>query len=235
MSGTLRKSTTLDYRLPPTVESIQQGWLNTCQGSARIVSALYLVINISRVCSRSWQPCCWASWNSDNLDAGRHNSRGGLLALEITGYASVFLNISACISSFILADRLGDVPYRAARDSSVPLGGQAAMEQQSILRKYGIGALWQWIVWHCQSLGCLLYVGAWCIFAQLLTYIWLQESKETRIVISILVGFCILPFSVGQLPRISPVLPPASPASTQHMRFPDSKRFPSMVTSHYGR
>lgn len=53
------------------------------------------------------------------------------------------------MSCFILLDRLGEVPYRASRDKNVPMGGRIVSGQEGILRIYGVGALWQWVVWHC--------------------------------------------------------------------------------------
>ena len=43
-------------------------------------------------------------------------------------------------------------------------------------------------------LGLLCFIiGACCIFAQLLLYAWLQESKATRISLTVLVGFSVMP------------------------------------------
>lgn len=72
------------------------------------------------------------------------------LALAITGYVSLLLNMSACMSCFILVDRLGELSYNAAQDHQLTKGGTVTMQQQGILRLYGIGALWPWVVWHCQ-------------------------------------------------------------------------------------
>ena len=130
------------------------------------------------------------------------------MALDVVGFSSIFLNISACISCFILLDRLGEIPYHAARDSNVPLGGKISVPQHRILRIYGIGALWRWVVWHCEFskqlvtffkltnnfLGLLCFImGACGIFAQLLLYVWLQESKAIKISLTVVVGFSVVP------------------------------------------
>ncbi|KIM44953.1 hypothetical protein M413DRAFT_442929 [Hebeloma cylindrosporum] len=175
----VQRSTSLDYRLPSTVESIQQGWLISCQSSALISGLLALISTVLLVFFKA----------PDNLSTPPKSSNG-LVALDVVGFCSVFLNVSACISCFILLDRLGEIPYHAARDSNVPLGGKIAVPQHRILRIYGIGALWRWVVWYW--LICFI-IGASCVFAQLLLYVWLQESKAIRIALTVLVGFSALP------------------------------------------
>lgn len=47
----------------------------------------------------------------------------------------------------------------------------------------------------CLLVGLLCFIGgAWTILAQLLIYVWLQESRKTRIGLTCLAVFCILPF-----------------------------------------
>ncbi|KAF8202516.1 hypothetical protein BJ912DRAFT_945049 [Pholiota molesta] len=224
-----RKTTALDYKLPQTVEYIQQGWLSTCQSSAAISGFLTVTATLLLLFLK----------NTANFDGSRQNSHGMLIALELLSYASIFLNISSCMSCFILLDRLGDVPYKSSRDPDVPIGGRTTLEQEGVMRTYGIGALWQWVFWHW--LFCFI-TGAWSILAQILIYIWLQESSQTQIGLSVIGAFSILPFAayilapmfnawkgrnkdadvesnsprtshrtstLDQLP--SPVIPPASP------------------------
>ena len=70
------------------------------------------------------------------------------MALDVVGFSSVFLNISAWISCFILLDHLEEIPYHAARGSNVLLGRKISVLQHPILRIYGVGAVWRWVVWH---------------------------------------------------------------------------------------
>lgn len=72
------------------------------------------------------------------------------VSMDILGYSSILLNVSACTTCFIILDRLGDVPYRAAQQSSLPRGGKTTLPAIKILRVYGIGALWRWAIWHCK-------------------------------------------------------------------------------------
>ncbi|PPQ88719.1 hypothetical protein CVT25_009483 [Psilocybe cyanescens] len=76
------------------------------------------------------------------------NNQGGSLALEILGYAALFLNISACTSGFILIDRLGNMSWDASQDEALLLVGKAITTQQNLLRLYGVGTLWFWVMWH---------------------------------------------------------------------------------------
>ena len=75
----------------------------------------------------------------DNLSASAKSSRI-LVALDVVGFASAFLNISACISCFILLNRPGETPHHAARDSNAPLGGKISVPQHRM----------RWVVWHCE-------------------------------------------------------------------------------------
>jgi len=86
--------------------------------------------------------------NPENLVHIQTKSSSIRNAFQILGQAGLLLNISACISCFIIIDRLGDVPYRAAQEN-VPKGGKISLPATGILRVYGIGALWRWAVWHC--------------------------------------------------------------------------------------
>ncbi|KAF9485471.1 hypothetical protein BDN70DRAFT_589063 [Pholiota conissans] len=252
MSHLSRRTTALDYKLPQTVEYIQQGWLNTCQSSAAISGFLTVTSTLLLLFFK----------NIANFDSARNNSHGILLCLDIVGYASIFLNISSCMSCFILLDRLGEVPYNASRDPNVPMGGRTTMGQESVLRTYGIGALWKWVIWHW--LFCFV-TGLGTIFAQILIYIWLQESSQTQVALSCIGAFCILPFvafllapvvnsirkrnqgsdtesartptprpNSGSSPVIpypsSPIIPPSSPISTIGPR----DRHMSMATSFKG-
>jgi len=107
-------------------------------------------------------------------------------ALDIVGLSSVVLNISACIGSFVLLGRLEEIPYRAVQDSKHPLERNFVISQHRI---HAIGALRHWVVWHWLC----FTVGAYCTFAQVLLYIWSQESKGARISLTILAGFTAMP------------------------------------------
>ncbi|PPQ65499.1 hypothetical protein CVT26_000139 [Gymnopilus dilepis] len=165
--------------LPPTVESIQKSWLYTLRTGALISGLLAIVAALLLV------------FKADTTSTSAHSSKALSTASVIFAYVPLFLNASACMSCFILVDRLGELPYHAARKPQLPRGGSVTLHQQGILKLYGIGGLWPWIVWHW--LFCFTF-GAWSIFAEVLLYIWLHDSKEVRIVLASLAGFCFLPF-----------------------------------------
>lgn len=75
----------------------------------------------------------------DNLSTSPKSSKI-LVALDVVGFSSAFLNISACISCFILLKRPREIPHHAARDSNVPLGGKISVLQHPM----------RWVVWHCE-------------------------------------------------------------------------------------
>ncbi|KAF9530360.1 hypothetical protein CPB83DRAFT_176153 [Crepidotus variabilis] len=170
-------ATPLDYRLPSTVKSIQQGWLISCQSSA-VISGLLSVISLILLLFFEEK-----AGQLDNATISR--------ALNILGYTSFLLNISACTTCFIILDRLGDVPFRAAQNKGDgPPDAKISLPSTGILREYGIGALWRWIVWHW--LICFL-CGFWAILAQILIFAWVQTSSQTKIVVTCIAAFCLLP------------------------------------------
>ncbi|KAF8909406.1 hypothetical protein CPB84DRAFT_1517276 [Gymnopilus junonius] len=202
------KSTALDFKLPPTVKSIQRGWLYSLQigvltsGLFAIIAAILLILK-----------------ENFNATTSQNISDGKQMALVVMGYVSLFLNISACMSCFILIDRLGELPYHAAQDRQLPKGGTITLQQQGILKLFRIGALWTWVVWHW--LICFL-IGAWSIFAQLLLYIWIHESKEVRIVLTSLACFCFLPFLAFILAPVINLFANLSSATSDGPRSPSS-------------
>lgn len=164
------------------------------------------------------------------------------VSMDILGYASFLLNISACTTCFIILDRLGDVPYRAAQQPNVPRGGKTSLPADRILRVYGIGALWRWAIWHCKrhislfcvcvfltylnsGLICFLF-GFWTVVAQILLSVWIQASHLTAIVASCLGVFCLLPC-------IAFVLAPAiTGLSNSHAERDAEKGEPALIIPH---
>lgn len=78
------------------------------------------------------------------------DNQGGAVALEIFGYAALFLNVSACMSGFILIDRLGNMPWDACQKEELLSVGKMITTQQQLLRRFGVGALWPWVAGHCE-------------------------------------------------------------------------------------
>lgn len=133
--------------------------------------------------------------NPNHFSTTQNNSEGALRALIIICYASLFFNASAAISSFILMDKLGELPFRAAskRQSILPSGGTITGNSEDLLKRYGVGKLWTVLVWHWFV---SYMIGTISIITQVLLYVWLQESKEAQIVLSCIAGFSLLPLAV---------------------------------------
>lgn len=166
----VQRPTSFDYnKLPSTAESIRHGWLISCQRSALFSGLFALISTILLVFFKI-------------LDG----QLGSPAALDIVGLSSVVLNISACIGSFVLLGHLEEIPYRAVQDSKHPLERNFVISRHRI---HAIGALRHWVVWHWLC----FTVGAYCTFAQVLLYIWSQESKGARISLTILAGFTAMP------------------------------------------
>lgn len=175
------RQTQLDYELPPTIESIKNGWQTTCQ-SGVIVSGLLAVTAAQLL-----------TFFKNTSNFNNESTAGAHTFLVLLCYGSLFFNTSASISSFVLIDRLGELQFRAAqKDQSIlPSGGFTSLGADNLLIRFGAGRLWTCIAWHW----VLSYLaGIWCMILQVLTYIWLQESAPIRITMTTLAGFSILPF-----------------------------------------
>jgi hypothetical protein len=80
-------------------------------------------------------------------------SSGARTFLLLLSYSAVVLNSSATITSLILTDKIGELPVRASMKSpNFPDPGTDTIEttSTSLLRRYGIGALWSCAIWHCE-------------------------------------------------------------------------------------
>lgn len=90
--------------------------------------------------------------NRENNAAQSQSQRDARLALTVLSYASLILNLSACLSSFILIDELGEIPFRAAskRRSTLPVAGAIQGTPNQLLRRYGAGNLWDVVVLYCE-------------------------------------------------------------------------------------
>ncbi|TFK37684.1 hypothetical protein BDQ12DRAFT_750514, partial [Crucibulum laeve] len=181
--------------LPPTIQSIQDGWLRTCQNGT-IVSAL-LTAAAAQLLS--------FFKSASSFDEGRNNPNAARTFLLIICYSSLFFNVSASISSFILIDKLGELPFRASQRGQQtlppPQTAMSSTDPDYLLKRYGIGRWWSFLIWHW--LFCFV-LGIWCIILQLLTYIWLQETLPIQISMSCLAAFTLLPCGVFLLSNFQP-------------------------------
>lgn len=74
------------------------------------------------------------------------------ISLTVLAYSALVLNISASLSSFILIDKLGDLPFQASQKplSRLPRMGPIEGTQEQLLLRYGVDRLWTVVVYHCK-------------------------------------------------------------------------------------
>lgn len=172
--------TNVSYDLPATIKSIQAGWQATFQ-SASIIAALFAVIESILLFFFS------------NISPERLNreSAGGQALLVFT-YLAFFLSLSATFSSLLLTDELGEVHVRASQRTSW-LGSNETVVQQDpgkLLDHYGARKTWRPVMWHWFI---MILLGYLCVIGQLLTYVWIMESKAVGIAMSCVASVCLLP------------------------------------------
>jgi len=89
----------------------------------------------------------------DNFGPRFHSKQGARDFLVASCYMALFLNISATIGSFVLIDALGEIGFRASKNSKLKdleKAGTIETTQDRLLEKYGASSWWQIILWHCQ-------------------------------------------------------------------------------------
>ncbi|KAF8599075.1 hypothetical protein BDV93DRAFT_526368 [Ceratobasidium sp. AG-I] len=181
MSDKPTPRTRVNYELPATIKSIQAGWQATFQSSS-VIAPLFAVIE-------SVFLMFFSNLSSERFDS---KSPGGQALLVFT-YLAFFSSISATFSSLLLTDEFGEIHVRASnRESSLnPLENAVIHEHPGeLLKRYGVRSTWRPVMWHWFL---MLVVGYLCIVGQLLTYIWIMESKAVGIVMSCFAGFSLLP------------------------------------------
>ncbi|KAF9054363.1 hypothetical protein BJ165DRAFT_1522903 [Panaeolus papilionaceus] len=165
--------------LPPVVDSIKSGWLGTAQQGA-VVSALAAGI-VAQLLGFIKDNKNYA----DNTDPEKINVLVGMC------YFSLFMNIGATISSFVIIDRLGEFHLRAARipDSETALSPSvknADLTESDLIRaQFGVGRTWSILLW--QWITCF-YGGLISLVGMMLGYIWLAEPTGIRIAATMCVG-----------------------------------------------
>jgi hypothetical protein len=135
-------------------DAISDGQSKRFMGDSRRDSGLWFVTRVPLFRSPTGDVVLVADVGCRSRPLSSLKSSRILVALDVV--FSIFLNISAFISCFILLDHLEEIPYHAARDSNVLLGRKISVPQHRILRIYGVGAVGRWVVWgrwvvcHCE-------------------------------------------------------------------------------------
>jgi len=70
--------------------------------------------------------------------------------LLVLSYSSVVLNASATITSLILTDKLGELPFRASQDPNLPTSGKTPLSSGALLKLFRVGESFNWAMWHCE-------------------------------------------------------------------------------------
>ena len=75
--------------------------------------------------------------------------------MSVCAYSALILSSSATVTSLILTTIIGALPIRAAKDSTVPEKHETYDPEHVhplyLLRRFGVGGLWEWLLWHCES------------------------------------------------------------------------------------
>jgi len=174
----MAESVQLNYRLPHVIESLQEGWLETCKTSATISALMALISAYLLVFVK-------------NTQFQGSTPAGSLPFLTLVSYGGLVFNISATVSAFLLTDRLGSMAIKSSKRRDLARDGTVDAPSSFLLKKYGAGSGWTWSMWHWFF--CVL-AGLWCIIIQILVYVFLQESKTIQIGITCVVAFATLPF-----------------------------------------
>jgi hypothetical protein len=73
--------------------------------------------------------------------------------MVICSYGAVLFNSGAAIGSIVLADRLGEMPFRAAQRENLPESTSLGVTSSELLEHYGMGLVWKLVFWHCEFIG----------------------------------------------------------------------------------
>ncbi|KAG9005297.1 hypothetical protein FRB93_009851 [Tulasnella sp. JGI-2019a] len=165
----------LSYELPPLVRDVQQGWSGSSQAAA-VVSALFAGIEVSFLTLIKTPP--------DPGSTLRNASPGLFRFLLLSTYAALCFNSAATITSLVISDQLGEMPFRSrgVRLSEVPASAHHLLENYKVSRRG-----WSWLIAYCYT---LLFCGGVCVFSSIGVYIWLHEANSTRIVMTPIVVVC---------------------------------------------
>jgi len=175
------------YELPPCVEAIRNGWVVTYQGSA-VVGALFASMEASLLTLLKTEG------SDGSLLSLRGDTRHAAMRfLLLMTYAALVLNASIVISSLLLLNMLGELPFKNAE--SPPLAEEAPFRQtmttkelMAIYRYRGTRlelTTWHWFL--------SFWAGSACVLGQLCMYIWLHEDRTISALMTASVIFAGIP------------------------------------------
>ncbi|KAK0500503.1 hypothetical protein EDD18DRAFT_831431 [Armillaria luteobubalina] len=170
----------LSYKLPSLVEYHLNGWQSTCSSAAVVTSLLAgvaagLLSVINDVVS--------------DTDFQQTANPDAVAALQVTSFGAIILNASATITSLLLIDELGDLPDIASANPDKPHAGRIDKSKDPLVY-YGMKKTWTWTRWHWIV---SLILGAWCLFAQIVVFVCISQTKAVKVVVTIAVVYAVLP------------------------------------------
>ncbi|KAJ8072676.1 hypothetical protein PM082_016235 [Marasmius tenuissimus] len=168
-----KESHFLPDQLPPLVKATERRWIGTFKTSAVTSSILTAVSTLLLVFHKK--------------------QIGPQIPLAILSHLSFVLNLSSTINALLLANKFAAlIDVSARRDFHGPQSGylHSSSGILGLLRIYGLNTSWYLMVFHwliCSSL------GAGCLFAQVMVFVWTDEALSVQIVTSCVVAFASIP------------------------------------------
>lgn len=152
-------------RLPHVIESLQEGWLDTCKTSATVVRVMSCRVELCLVLTYAfYQQSALMSVLSAYLLVFVKDTQfpevtptGSLPFLILLSYGGLVFNISATVSAFLLTDRLGSMAINSSKRRDLARDGTVDAPSSFLLKRYGVGSGWTWSMWHCKQALCANY------------------------------------------------------------------------------
>ncbi|KAF9008316.1 hypothetical protein BDQ17DRAFT_143498 [Cyathus striatus] len=178
----------LGYSLPPTVQSIVNGWQLSVQSGATVAALL----------AATAAQLMGAATGIEFANAHVQSF------LNFTCYASLLFNIGATATSFLILDKLGNVQFNASKEiqdtekdalgAPLPNGDSiyATKKGKVILKAFRIGRKWDLLIWHW--IICI-FLGIFSLIVMIVMMIWMSGEKHgVGVACSCIAAFILLPW-----------------------------------------
>ncbi len=130
-----------------------------------------------------------------------------LLALT---YVTLFLSVSATMTSLILTDEFGELHLRASRQKFDLERAEVFDEpSETLLSRFNGNSSWRWVMWHCtyspfpwvspvplnvRLTGLFtLITGYICFVIQIVLYVWLAEETAIKVPVLLIAIITTIP------------------------------------------
>ena len=84
-------------------------------------------------------------------DRLKEASPRGHTLLLLAAYGAVVFNTSATVGSLALTDKLAELPTAASQNPDLENSGTTDSSPTDLLKRFGAGTAWSYVVWHCES------------------------------------------------------------------------------------